>query len=129
MNKITIIGNLTKDPEIRVTQNGSRVCSFTVAVNRRKQEGKEQEADFFRVSAWNALGENCAKYLTKGKKVAVIGNVSLMQWTNKDGKQMAGLDVFANEIEFLSPKEQQEPKTEEAPRMIEVSADDEGLPF
>ena len=98
MNKITIIGNLTKDPEIRVTQNGSRVCSFTVAVNRRKQEGKEQEADFFRVSAWNALGENCAKYLTKGKKVAVIGNVSLMQWTNKDGKQMAGLDVFANEI-------------------------------
>ena len=128
MNKITIIGNLTKDPEIRATQNGSRVCSFTVAVNRRKQEGKEQEADFFRVSAWNALGENCAKYLTKGKKVAVIGNVSLMQWTNKDGKQMAGLDVFANEIEFLSPKEQQEPK-EEAPRMIEVSADDEGLPF
>ena len=58
MNKLTIIGNLTKDPELRTTQDGTSVCNFTVAVNRRKSNGQQPEADFFRVSAWRGLGEN-----------------------------------------------------------------------
>lgn len=64
MNRLTIIGNLTRDPELRTTQDGKNVCTFTVAVNRRGREG----ADYFRVSAWNAMGENCHKYLAKGGK-------------------------------------------------------------
>lgn len=130
MNKLTIIGNLVKDPELRSTQSGKQVCSFTVAVNRRAKPGEETKADFFRVNAWNQLGENCGKYLTKGKKVAVVGSVSVSQYTAQDGKTYANLDVLANEIEFLSPKEQQEPKAgDQAQKMIEVSAEDEELPF
>lgn len=101
MNRLTIIGNLTRDPETRTTQSGKTVCTFTVAVNRRGSG--QQEADFFRVSAWNALGENCGKYLTKGKKVAVVGSVSVETFeSNKDGKTYATLQVMASEVEFLS---------------------------
>lgn len=102
MNKLTIIGNLTADPELRTTQTGKSVCSFSVAVNRRR--GGQQETDFFRVSAWNQLGENCGKYLSKGKKVCVIGPVSVSTYQGRDGKTNANLDVTADDIEFLSPR-------------------------
>ena len=70
MNKLFIVGNLTRDPELRTTSSGISVCSFTVAVNRRRSStaAGQPEADFFRVSAWRALGENCQKYLAKGRK-------------------------------------------------------------
>lgn len=104
MNKLTIIGNLTRDPETRVTQSGSSVCSFTVAVNRR---GKSDEADFFRVSAWNKLAETCQQYLSKGRKVAVTGPVSVSTYTGQDGKAYANLEVMAQDVEFLTPKGEQ----------------------
>ena len=100
MNKLTIIGNLTGDPELRTTSAGKEVCSFTVAVNRRT-EG----ADFFRVSAWGQLGENCGKYLAKGKKAAVVGSVSVSTYTGNDGNTRAQLEVFAQDVEFLSPRD------------------------
>lgn len=76
MNKITIIGNLTANPDMRTTPNGVSVCSFTVAVNRRFAGADgERQTDFFRVSAWRQLAENCGKYLEKGRKVAVIGEL------------------------------------------------------
>lgn len=103
MNRLTIIGNLTKDPELRTTQSGISVCTFTVAVNRRKTQNQQQEADYFRVSAWRELGENCAKWLIKGRKVAVVGPVSVSTYTGNDGKMYANLEVLANEVEFLSP--------------------------
>lgn len=104
MNKLTIIGNLTRDPELRTTQSGISVCTFTVAVNRRKTQNQQQpEADFFRVSAWRELGENCAKWLIKGRKVAVVGQVSVSTYTGQDGKNYANLEVLASEVEFLSP--------------------------
>lgn len=104
MNKLTIIGNLTRDPELRTTQSGISVCTFTVAVNRRKtQQSQQPEADFFRVSAWRELGENCAKYLVKGKKVCVVGPVSVSTHTGQDGKVYANLEVTAQDVEFLSP--------------------------
>lgn len=104
MNKLTIIGNLTKDPEMRTTPAGKTVCTFSVAVNRRKKVEGQPDADFFRVSAWDALGENCCKYLVKGKKVAVIGSVSVHAYTGQDGKPGASLEVIANEVEFLSSR-------------------------
>ena len=105
MNRCFIIGNLTRDPETRVTQSGASVCSFTVAVNRR---GQDDKADFFRVSAWNKTGETCQKYLSKGRKVAVTGPVSVATYAGQDGKAYANLEVMAQDVEFLTPRAEQQ---------------------
>lgn len=112
MNKLTIIGNLTRDPQLRTTSTGINVCDFTVAVNKKqsaqqKANGQQAEADFFRVTAWRELGENCAKYLAKGRKVAVVGAVSVSQYTGNDGVTRANLEVTADEVEFLTPRDAQ----------------------
>ena len=110
MNKVFLIGNLTRDPELRNTPNGDSVCSFTIAVNRRRRsnaEAGQPEADFFRVSAWRQLGENCAKYLAKGRKVNVIGSVSCRTYVGSDGQTRASLEVQADDVEFLTPKSEQ----------------------
>ena len=104
MNKLTIIGNLTKDPEKRTTSTGVNVTSFTVAVNRKNKQEGQPEADFFRVTAWRGLADICAKYLAKGRKVAVIGSVSLHTYTTSKGEAGASLEVNADDVEFLSPK-------------------------
>lgn len=105
MNKLTIIGNLTRDPELRTTSSGINVCTFTVAVNRRRSANSNQpEADFFRVSAWRQLGENCQRYLAKGRKVAVVGAVSVQTYVGNDGTTRASLEVNADDVEFLSSR-------------------------
>lgn len=104
MNRLTIIGNLTSDPELRTTPNGKNVCNFNVAVNRRNKVEGQPEADFFRVSAWNQLAENCGKYLAKGRKVCVVGAVSVRTYQTQNGKHGASLEVNAMEVEFLSSK-------------------------
>ena len=107
MNKLTIIGNLTRDPELRTTSAGINVCDFTVAVNRRVRrdaQSGQPEADFFRVSAWRQLGENCAKFLAKGRKVCVVGPVSVRTYQSSDGTTRASLEVTADEVEFLSSR-------------------------
>ena len=102
MNKITLIGNLTNEPEKRATNNGTSVTSFTIAVNRR---GQDKQTDFFRISAWRGLADTCAKYLAKGRKVAVVGELQARTYEAKDGKTKVSLDVQADEVEFLSPAE------------------------
>lgn len=137
MNKVFIVGNLTRDPELRSTHDGTPVCSFTVAVNRRQTaKAGQPEADYFRVTAWRGLGENCSKYLAKGRKVSVTGAVSVSTYTASDGTTRASLEVTADDVEFLTPKGETEsaPATPApAPRSndggyIEVSEDAE-LPF
>ena len=103
MNRITLIGNLTADPEIRSTQTGKNVCTFTSAVNRKKVS--EPQTDFFRINAWNGLADTCARFLSKGKKIAVIGELQARTYEDKQGKTRLSLDVSADEVEFLSPKE------------------------
>ena len=100
MNKLTIIGNLTADPELRTTQDGKNVCGFTLAVNRRNRD----EADYFRVSAWDKLGENCQKFLIKGRKVCVIGPVTVRTYQANDGTTRASMEVTAQDVEFLTPR-------------------------
>lgn len=102
MNKLTIIGNLTRDPETRVTAGGKNVCTFTVAVNRRV--AKSEETDFFRVSAWEKTADLCQRYLSKGRKVAVVGPVSLNSYTANNGENRANLEVYAETVEFLNAK-------------------------
>jgi single-strand DNA-binding protein len=113
MNKLFIIGNLTRDPELRSTRDGTPVCTFTVAVSRRQKsaEAGKPDADFFRVTAWRALGESCGKYLQKGRKVGVTGSVSVNTYTAQDGSTRASMEVVADDVEFLSPKEQYAPGT------------------
>lgn len=134
MNKLTIIGNLTRDPELRTTSAGINVCSFTVAVNRKKTKNNQQpEADFFRVTAWRERGEICAKYLAKGRKVCVMGPVSVTTYQNNKGETVAQLEVTADEVEFLSSKDSQanrEPeKKDEQTGYTQVEMDDGELPF
>ena len=114
MNQLTIIGNLTRDPELRTTPQGKNVCSFDVAVKRQQRREDQPEADYFRVNAWNALAENCARYLGKGKKVMVCGPISLSK-REKDGKFYASIEVLARDMEFLSPKEKQDQPMEVDP--------------
>ncbi len=106
MNKLTIIGNLTNDPELRTTTTGVNVCGFTVAVNKKKTKNNpDPGADFFKVSAWQERADLCAKFLSKGKKVCVVGAVSVELYTGNDGQTRANLCIkFPDEIEFLSPK-------------------------
>jgi single-strand DNA-binding protein len=105
MNKLTIIGNLTRDPESRTVGDADTVCTFTVAVNRRAHKD-HPEADYFRVSAWNRLGEIARQYLTKGKKVAVTGPVAVSSYEAKDGGGTRfQLEVRADDLELLSPRE------------------------
>lgn len=114
MEKLIITGNLTRDPESRVTQSGINVCTFTVAVNKpltksQKDAGQQAQAKFFRVSAWRELGDNCQKYLAKGRKVMVVGTVDVNAYIgNQDGQAHASLEVTANEVEFLTPRNEQE---------------------
>lgn len=107
MNKIFLIGNLTRDPELRTTQSGVAVCTFTIAVNRRKTaQAGQPEADFFRVNAWDELGANCKKWLIKGRKVCVTGRVSVSTYQTQSGETRANMDVLASTVEFLSPANQ-----------------------
>ncbi len=108
MNKIFIIGNLTHDPEMRTTTSGVSVCSFSVAVTRRfAQAGGERQTDYFRVNAWRQLGETCQKFLAKGRKVAVVGELQARTYETKEGATRVSLDVAADEVEFLSPRQQE----------------------
>ena len=133
MNRLTIIGNLTRDPELRTTQTGVNVCTFTVAVNRRlKTHDKEPEADFFRVTAWRELGEVCGKWLINGRKVAVVGSVSVTTYTGQDGKNHANLEVLAQDVEFLSPageKPQEGPSAQTDKQSGMQQVEPEELPF
>lgn len=130
MNKLTIIGNLTKDPDLRTTKTGINVCQFTVAVNRKNKAEGQPEADYFQVTAWRERGELCAKFLSKGRKVCVIGQVSVRTYTGNDGNTRAQLEVTADEIEFLSTKPDEGSRAErnETPGGFTAVETDE-LPF
>lgn len=129
MNLLVIVGNLTRDPESRTTNSGKTVCTFTVAVNRQQKDQSGQNvADFFRVSAWGQMGENCQKYLAKGRKVAVNGSVSLHTYQAQDGTTKASLEVFANNVEFLTPKSDGQNQTQGQMTDVSESVQEE-LPF
>lgn len=106
MNKIFLIGNLTGDPELRTTPSGVSVCTMNLAVNRRSSSKDDRQTDFFRITAWRQLGETCSRYLSKGRKIAVIGELSGRLYEAKDGTPRMSLEVTADEVEFLSAREQ-----------------------
>lgn len=104
MNKVYLIGNLTRDPEMRSTSSGIPVCNFSIAVNRRFKNAQtgQQETDFFNIVAWRQLAELCGRYLAKGRKVAVSGSIQTRSYEAQDGSKRTAFDIVADEVEFLS---------------------------
>lgn len=136
MNKIFIIGNLTADPDYSVSASGTPMCRFTVAVNRRhsSSQGDERTADFFRVTTFRKTAENCSNFLAKGRKVGVVGSIQLNDYTDKDGNRRTSVDVTADEVEFLSPRGEDQAPSAPAPRKSGGGAaleqvNDDSLPF
>ncbi len=138
MNKVILIGNLTKDPELATTNSGVAVCRFSIAVQRRFQNSEgEREADFFNIVVWRAAGENCAKFLKKGSKCAVIGRLQNSSYEAQDGTKRYTTEVVADEVEFLSSRSAEngdapsmpasKPAKKETSELEPI--DDDSLPF
>ena len=105
MNKVILIGNLASDLELKRTAGDISVCSFRLAVQRRRANPQGvREADFFTITAWRALAENCAKYLAKGRKCAVEGSIITRSWDGQDGTKHYATEIVADEVEFLSSR-------------------------
>lgn len=111
LNRIILIGRLTKDPELRYTTNGTAVCGFALAVE--SGFGEKKRTDFIPIVAWNKQGESCAAYLAKGKLAAVDGRLQIRSYDGKDGVKRYVTEVVAENVRFLSPRG--EAKQEEAP--------------
>ena len=132
MNRFFATGRLTKDPEKRTTQSGVSVCTFTLAVDRRyKNANGERETDFFQVVCWRQVADLSAQYLSKGKQVAIAGEVQTRSYDDKNGVKRYVTELVADEVQFLSPKgdgvERGRGTTQE-PEMSPVIVDDD-LPF
>ena len=101
MNNVVLIGRLTRGPEGSYTQNQMAICRFTLAVDRPKRKDGEQGADFIQITVWDRQAENCGRYLSKGRQVAISGRIQTGSYTNRDGQKVYTTDVVANNVEFL----------------------------
>ncbi len=134
MNKCILVGNLTKDPELTTTSNGVAVCRFAIAVSRRYANADgERETDFLNIVVWRNLGENCHKFLKKGSKVGVVGNIQSRSYDAQDGSKRYVTEIVAEEVEFLSTRQQDDQQSKSSSGSDEVAKlqpiDDDGLPF
>lgn len=132
MNKVILIGNLTRDPELTETPSGVPVCRFAIAVSRDYADSQgNRETDFFNITTWRGKAESCGKYLKKGNKVAVCGSLQNRSYEDKDGIKRTVTDVIASDVEFLTPKQSEEESVvsvkRERPQLEEI--DDNQLPF
>ena len=129
MNKVNLIGNLTRDPELTETSSGTAVCRFSIAVGRNYSNGNgERETDFFNCTAWRTLAESIARYCKKGNKVAVSGSIQMRTYEDNHGVKRTAVDVVVQEAEFLTPK----PREEEPQRRnnsLQAFYDDGDIPF
>lgn len=117
MNKVVLIGNLTKDPELAETSSGISYTNLSVAVSRPfVNEDGERATDFFNVTVWRTQAENCAKYLTKGKKVAIVARLQNRTYEDKNGNKRYVNDIIAEEVEFLSPSDKSSEEYEKPPK-------------
>ena len=130
MNKVMLIGNLTKDPDVRTTSGGASVTTLSIAVNRRfKDKSGERVTDYFRVVAWNKLADICGKYLVKGNKVSVSGELQTKDYEAKDGTKRYVTEILADEVEFLTPKSDRNQSVDDI-GFTDITGDEgEGFPF
>lgn len=104
LNKVVIAGRLTRDPEVKTTQTGLAVCTFSVAVNKRVAKDAHPEADFFTVTAWRERAEFVGKYFRKGSAICVCGQLTLNKWQDKDGNKRQNVQITADECMFVESK-------------------------
>ncbi len=137
MNKVFLIGNLTRDPELTTTSSGVQMCRFSIAVNRNYANADGvRETDFFNITAWRNLAERCEKYLHKGNKVAVTGSIQIRNY-EVNGEKKTTTDIVAEDVEFLTPKSDSNgtssydaPASKPAEKVVELEpVDDTDLPF
>ena len=142
MNKIYLIGNLTRDPELVETASGVQRCRFSIAVNRNyKSADGERQADFFNCTAWRGLAETISRYTKKGTKVCVVGSVEMREYEDNTGARRTAVDVIVQDFEILTPRqddgssfdaEEPAPKATTAPRrkpQLQPMDDDGDIPF
>ncbi len=138
MNRIFLIGNLTRDPELTETSSGVQICRFSIAVSRNYTGADgERKTDFFNCIAWRGLAETISRYTSKGKKVAVMGSVEIREYEDRDGNKRTAVDINVQDVEFLSPKtaDAEQPTTstdtqKRKPKPQLQSFDDDGdIPF
>jgi single-strand DNA-binding protein len=144
MNRVNFTGNLTQDPELRALPSGNSVCSLRVACNGRCKNGStgewEDEANYFNVTVWGAQGENCAKFLAKGRPLAVDGRLKWREYEDKEGKRREAIEIVAEKVEFLNARGGQGDREEFAgeesgfqpvpvPAGVGAAANDDDIPF
>lgn len=140
MNKVILVGNLTRDPELKQTSNGISVCTFSLAVQRRYANAEgNRETDFFNIVVWRQQGENCHRYLKKGSKAGVCGSLQTRTYEANDGTKRYITEIVADEVEFLTTRnsemggesfseERPAPTRKKAVAELEPVSDDD-LPF
>ena len=124
MNKAILVGNLVRDPELKYTQSGKAYCKFTLAVSDKFQKDK---TDFIDCIAWNKTAELAGQYLKKGSKTGVVGSIAIRSYETKDGKKAKATEINVEELEFLTPKANNQPKDDWENLGREVDGDD--VPF
>lgn len=131
MTKVFMIGNLTRDPELTETAGGVQVCRFSVAVNRGY--GDDRTTDFYNVTAWRKTAEAVARYTRKGNKIAICGDLQIRQYEANDGTRRTSVDVIAQDVEFLTPKQDEKPAPAQGYAQkkpaLEAFDDDGDIPF
>jgi single-strand DNA-binding protein len=108
INRVIVVGNLTRDPELRHTPSGSAVCSLRIAVNSSRKDETGQWVDkpnYFDVTVWGQQGENCAQYLAKGRPVAIDGRLDWREWEAQDGSKRQAVEIIANSVQFLGSRD------------------------
>ena len=129
LNRVVIVGNLTRDPELRATAGGTAVCSLRVAVNERIKDRTSSEwtdaANYFNVTAFAGLAELCAKYLGKGRQVAVDGRLRWREWQTKDGQKREAVEIIAETVQFLGAQAM----STAAVKPAAVDPEDADIPF
>ena len=108
INRVVLLGNLTKDPELRHTPSGTAVCSLRLAVNTRRKDGATGEwtdkPNYFDITVWGNQGENCAQYLAKGRPVAIDGRLEWREWEAQDGTKRQAVEIIADSVQFLGSR-------------------------
>lgn len=137
-NKVILIGNLCANPELKQTPSGASVCSFSIAVNRRRSKEGNTETDFINIVAWRTTAEFIARYFKKGQAILVCGQIQTRSWTDNSGVKRYATEVVADEVSFVGSKEgatgaKNEPQAQSyasvaTPNFEEISSD-EDLPF
>jgi single-strand DNA-binding protein len=109
INRVVLTGNLTRDPELRSTGSGTSVCSLRVACNTRRRSASgdwEDKPNFFDVTVWGAQGENCSRFLSKGRPVAIDGRLEWREWEDKEGNKRQNVEIIAESVQFLGSRDE-----------------------